>query len=92
MFTGIIEELGRWRAWSRARRERDCACLPRGARGIAFEGASIAVNGVCLTAVDLRAGSFSADLAPETLRRTNLGDLRPGSRVNLERPMSPGGG
>ena len=55
------------------------------------EGASIAVNGVCLTAVDLKPDSFSADLAPETLRRSNLGGLRAGSRVNLERPMSPGG-
>ena len=59
--------------------------------GDADEGASIAVNGVCLTAVDLRPDSFSADLAPETLRRSNLGDLRPGSRVNLERPLSPSG-
>jgi riboflavin synthase len=55
------------------------------------EGASIAVNGVCLTAVDPRTDSFSADLAPETLRRSNLGDLRPGSRVNLERPLLPTG-
>ena len=49
------------------------------------------VNGVCLTAVDLRPGSFAADLAPGTLRRSNLGDLRAGSRVNLERPLSPTG-
>jgi riboflavin synthase len=55
------------------------------------EGASIAVNGVCLTAVGIRPASFSADLAPETLRRTNLGALRSGSRVNLERPLSPTG-
>jgi riboflavin synthase len=55
------------------------------------EGASIAVNGVCLTAVDPRPDSFSADLAPETLLRSNLGDLRAGSRVNLERPLSPTG-
>ena len=54
-------------------------------------GASIAVNGVCLTAVDPRPDSFSADLAPETLDRSNLGDLRAGSRVNLERPLSPTG-
>jgi riboflavin synthase len=53
------------------------------------EGASVAVNGVCLTAVDPRPDGFSADLAPETLRRSNLGGLRPGSRVNLERPLSP---
>jgi riboflavin synthase len=55
------------------------------------EGASIAVNGVCLTAVDPRQGAFHADLAPETLRRSNLGDLRAGWRVNLERPLSPTG-
>jgi riboflavin synthase len=54
-------------------------------------GASIAVNGVCLTAVDPRPDSFSADLAPETLRRSNLGNLRAGSRVNLERPLGPTG-
>jgi riboflavin synthase len=54
-------------------------------------GASIAVNGVCLTAVDPRPDSFSADLAPETLKRSNLGDLRAGARVNLERPLSPAG-
>ena len=49
------------------------------------------MNGVCLTAVDLKPDSFSADLAPETLARTNLGALKPGSRVNLERPLSPSG-
>ena len=53
------------------------------------EGASIAVNGVCLTAVDIVDGSFAADLAPETLSRSNLGDLGAGSRVNLERPVTP---
>ena len=50
-------------------------------------GASIAVNGVCLTAVDIRHDGFSADLAQETLDRTNLSDLKPGDRVNLERPL-----
>jgi riboflavin synthase len=55
------------------------------------EGSSIAVNGVCLTAVRLEQGSFEADLAPETLRRTNLGDLHAGSLVNLERPLLPTG-
>jgi riboflavin synthase len=57
----------------------------------ASEGSSIAVNGVCLTAVDLQPRSFSADLAPETLQRSNLGDLRAGARVNLERPMAANG-
>jgi riboflavin synthase len=54
-------------------------------------GGSIAVNGVCLTAVDTRPDSFTADVAPETLRRSNLGGLRAGSRVNLERPLSAAG-
>lgn len=53
------------------------------------EGASIAVNGVCLTAVALTTDSFEADLAPETLQRSNLGALAPGARVNLERPVTP---
>jgi len=89
MFTGIIEELGTVGAiQSRAAGSRltiACSTVMEDLR----EGASIAVNGVCLTAVDLKPGSFSADLAPETLLRSNLGDLRHGSRVNLERPLSP---
>lgn len=91
MFTGIIEELGTVAALQAggrgARLQVRCATVLEDLR----EGASIAVNGVCLTAVGLRPDSFSADLAPETLRRSNLGDLRPGSRVNLERPLSPAG-
>lgn len=91
MFTGIIEELGTVGALqSRAAGSRltvACSIVMEDLR----EGASIAVNGVCLTAVDLKPGSFSADLAPETLSRSNLGDLQPGSRVNLERPLSPSG-
>ena len=47
------------------------------------------MNGVCLTALALTPNSFAADLAPETLARTNLGDLAPGARVNLERPVTP---
>jgi riboflavin synthase len=91
MFTGIIEELGTVEALETrpagARLKVRCAAvLPD-----MTIGASIAVNGVCLTAVDRRPDSFSADLAPETLRLSNLGDLRAGSRVNLERPLSPTG-
>jgi riboflavin synthase len=86
MFTGIIEELGVVeRAGARLRIQ--CSTVLEDSR----EGASIAVNGVCLTAVELDARSFGADLAPETIRRSNLGDLRVGSRVNLERPLSPSG-
>lgn len=91
MFTGIIEELGTVeRIEPRAAGSRlavRCAKV----LSDSGEGASIAVNGVCLTAVDLRSSGFSADLAPETLKRTNLGALKPGSIVNLERPMQPSG-
>jgi riboflavin synthase len=86
MFTGIIEELGEVVS-AGARLKVRCSTVAEDLT----EGASIAVNGVCLTAVDPRPNSFSADLAPETLRLSNLGDLRAGSRVNLERPLSPGG-
>ncbi len=87
MFTGIVEGLGRVVAVESkitgARLIIECAAVLQDA-GI---GASIAVNGACVTAVALTGQSFSADLAPETLKRTNLGDLKPGSRVNLERPL-----
>lgn len=84
MFTGIIEELG---AVATAGPRLSVRCQT--VMSDMTTGASIAVNGVCLTAVDLRPDGFSADLAPETLRRSNLGDLRAGSRVNLERPLLP---
>jgi riboflavin synthase len=91
MFTGIIEELGAVEALetrpSGARLKVRCAAVLEDMT----IGASIAVNGVCLTAVERRPDSFSADLAPETLRLSNLGDLRSGARVNLERPLSTGG-
>lgn len=91
MFTGIVEELG-----------RVASIIPKGTGALltvecsqilrdATLGASIAVNGACVTAVELGAERFSADLAPETLSRTNLGDLRFGSSVNLERPLRADG-
>ena len=86
MFTGIVEELGRVAAVG-SRLRIEC----RKVLEDAVEGSSIAVNGVCLTAVSPSAHSFSADLAPETLRRSNLADLTPGDLVNLERPLSPSG-
>ena len=86
MFTGIIEELGAVET-AGSRLKVRCSTVMEDMA----EGASIAVNGVCLTAVDLRPNAFHADLAPETLRRSNLGDLRAGSRVNLERPLAPTG-
>jgi len=83
MFTGIIEEVGQVRqAGTR---------LQIGAKLILEDlipGGSIAVNGVCLTAVELSPDCFTADLAPETLHRSNLGTLHAGSPVNLERPVT----
>src|SRR5580658_3796188 len=83
MFTGIIEETGGV--------EVAGTRLSIGCSHVLSDltlGASIAVNGVCLTAVEVRADGFSADLSPETLERSNLGDLDLGDRVNLERPLS----
>lgn len=88
MFTGIIEETGSVEAFDR---HHSGARLLIGCERVLSDmtlGASIAVNGVCLTAVDIRQDGFSADLSPETLERTTLSGLQPGSRVNLERPLS----
>ncbi len=87
MFTGIVEELGRVVALEArptgARLTIECSTILENI----FSGASIAINGACVTAVELSAETFSADLSPETLKRTNLGDLKPASAVNLERPL-----
>ena len=89
MFTGIIEETGSVERIgtlaSGARLEIRC----RTVLADATAGASIAVNGVCLTAVSFTRESFRADVSPETLRRSSLGALGVGSPVNLERPLSP---
>jgi riboflavin synthase len=89
VFTGIIEELGTVSTLdprqAGARLQIGCSTV----LSDLTEGASIAVNGVCLTAIAIAPDSFSADLAPETLLRSNLGDLASGSRVNLERPVTP---
>lgn len=89
MFTGIIEELGTVAALeprqAGARLGIRCSMV----LSDLTEGASISVNGVCLTALGITADSFAADLAPETLERSNLGELASGSRVNLERPVTP---
>jgi riboflavin synthase len=86
MFTGIVEELGVVETAGSKLTIRADQVLSDLA-----PGASIAVNGVCLTAVEIQRPAFSADLSPETLARTNLGDLRSGDRVNLERPLLPTG-
>jgi riboflavin synthase len=90
MFTGIVEHVGRIEA------------LEKGAEGgrvrvhagpvtasLAVAG-SVAVNGCCLTVVELAGEAFAADLSAETLRRTAFGEMKPGARVNLERPLTAG--
>ncbi len=87
MFTGIIEELGKVKD---LRREASGGRLTIAASlvldGTAI-GDSISVNGVCLTVVDMQKAGFSADVANETLKVTNLGDLKTGQPVNLERAL-----
>ena len=85
MFTGIVEEIGKIK---QAGTHLAIEC--RTVLEDAAPGSSIAVNGVCLTAVTLDPSGFCSDLSPETLERSNLGDLKPGSNVNLERPAALG--
>lgn len=91
MFTGMIEEVGRVRS---IRTAADACVLTIGADVVLRDvhiGDSIAVNGTCLTVCSFDKSSFSADVMPETMRRTNLGMLQSGSPVNLERAMAADG-
>lgn len=89
MFTGIIEELGSVREvqprGEDARIVIEARTVTEGSR----DGDSISVNGVCLTALDVQADSFAADVSKETLLRSTLGSLTAGSAVNLERAVTP---
>ncbi len=91
MFTGIIEETGEIAAIAHG--AKSCALTIRG--NIIFGdlkiGDSVAVNGVCLTATAIDGNTFTADVMAETMRRSSLGTLKKGSRVNLERAMSANG-
>ncbi|HZS52973.1 MAG TPA: riboflavin synthase [Bryobacteraceae bacterium] len=87
MFTGIVEELGVVREVEHRATGAKLRISCSRVLSEATPGASIAVNGACVTAVELGEEHFTADLAPETLKRTNLGNLRNGSLVNLERPL-----
>ena len=87
MFTGIVEEVGKVVSAS-------AGSLTVAADGVLEDmqrGASMAVNGVCLTVTAFDSKSFSVDVMPETLDKTNLGLLRPGDGVNLERPLAANG-
>jgi riboflavin synthase len=91
VFTGIVEELGEVLAV--ADLGDSARVRVRGATVTADvrHGDSVAVNGVCLTVVEVDGDSFTADVMAETLRRSSLAGLAPGSRVNLERPVPLGG-
>src|SRR5579862_2580505 len=95
MFTGLVEHVGTVESF-----ERRDGVLPRAASGARIrvnagpladglaKSGSIAVNGCCLTAIDITGKSFAADLSGETLRRTSFGEMKAGARVNLERPLT----
>ena len=89
MFTGIIEELGRIRAIEKRGEDARIVIEARTVTEGSRDGDSISVNGVCLTALDVKADSFAADVSKETLFRSTLGDLKEGSPVNLERAVTP---
>ncbi|MEV5203809.1 riboflavin synthase [Streptomyces sp. NPDC053720] len=91
MFTGIVEELGEVTAVEKLADASRFRLRGRVVTEGAKHGDSIAVNGVCLTVVELGDGEFTADVMAETLDRSSLGALDTGSRVNLERPMAVGG-
>lgn len=87
MFTGIIQEVGRVTS---AQSGKVAITAGDVLRGLEL-GGSIAVNGVCLTITNFDTNSFSVDIMPETVGRTNLGLLKAGDTVNLERPLALGG-
>ena len=87
MFTGIVEEVGTVRTADQGR----LTIAAREVMPTLEIGGSISVNGTCLTVTSMDSDEFSADVVPETLRRTNLGLLRDNSPVNLERPLRADG-
>ncbi|PDW00113.1 riboflavin synthase [Candidatus Chloroploca asiatica] len=92
MFTGIVEEIGRViQIVGDQERDNMLTIASRVAREGARLGDSIAINGTCLTVTDLATDQFRVGLSPETLRRTNLGQLQVGDPVNLERSLTFGG-
>ena len=91
MFTGIIEEVGTLLATRKASKSESLTIEAPYVLQDAKVGDSIAVNGICLTATSISGNTFTADVMAETMRRTSLGTLHTGSKVNLERAMAAGG-
>jgi len=87
LFTGIVEEVGNVKSVGSGKLTVSASAVLEATR----LGDSMAVNGACLTVSAMNSGSFSVDVMPETLKRTNLGQLHPGSSVNLERALMVGG-
>ncbi|MBR0283985.1 MAG: riboflavin synthase [Selenomonadaceae bacterium] len=85
MFTGIVEEVGSLKRLAGGQIAVACGKV----LSDAHVGDSIAVNGICLTVTSFGGGQFTADVMPETIRRTSLSELRHGSAVNLERALTP---
>jgi riboflavin synthase len=91
MFTGIVEEVGRVTRIEQRGENRRITVAAKNAAKELKTGDSVAVSGVCLTALDIKAGSFGADLAPETWERTSFSRMHEGALVNLELPMKADG-
>ena len=89
MFTGLVEELGSIRTVETRQAGSRITVAAQVVMSDISNGDSIAVNGVCLTALDVTRDSFAMDVSPETLNRTTLGGLTAGSPVNLERAVTP---
>jgi riboflavin synthase len=90
MFTGLIEEVGRVLEMQTTDRGTRLRIAAPNISETTRAGDSIAVNGCCLTVVEISGETFAADLSSETLRRTSFGEIKPGTRVNLERPLTAG--
>ena len=91
MFTGIVEEVGRVTRIEQRGENRRITIAAENAPRELKSGHSVAVSGVCLTALDIKPGSFCADLAPETWVRTSFSRMHEGALVNLELPMKADG-
>jgi riboflavin synthase len=91
MFTGIVEEVGRVTSIEQRGENRRITVAAANTPRELKPGDSVAVSGVCLTALDIKAGSFCADLAPETWARTSFSRIHEGALVNLELPMKSDG-
>jgi riboflavin synthase len=91
MFTGIVEEVGRILHIKQHGENRRITIAAQNTPPALTPGDSISVSGVCLTALDIKSGSFAADLAPETWVRTSFSRIQEGALVNLELPMKADG-